>query len=243
MIQKLISVWRIVLNYIYYTARPQSINPIHFLRQVREGFSVQKVRRKYPDLYKEICGLIANSGSTGGEWSDYLTLYEEIRSKKPGKILELGSGISSLVICFAIEENAKDTNKTADFFSVEENEYYHRQIVDIFPEKYRQKVNFLLRDRNQRRYQNILGGYYEDLPKEDFDYIFIDGPTVRTAETAEKSFNADLVNLIEENQLSRVNGLLDERIYTYWAFKQLLPKLRIKYSVVKKISFFSFEKK
>ena len=60
MIQKLNTVWRIVLNYIYYTARPQSINPIHLLRQVREGFSVQKVRRKYPDLYKEICGLIAN---------------------------------------------------------------------------------------------------------------------------------------------------------------------------------------
>ena len=241
--QKLTKAWRIVLNYIYYTARPRKINPIHFLRQAREGFSVQKLRRKYPNLYKEICGLIAKSGSTGGEWSDYLTLYEEIRSKKPSKILELGSGVSSLIVCFAIEENYKDTGETADFFSVEENEYYHSQIVDIFPEKYRQKVNFILRERNQKRYQNILGGYYDDLPKEDFDFIFIDGPTVRTAGTAEKSFNADLVNLIEKNQLSRVNGLLDERIFTYWSLKRLLPKLHIKYSVVKKISFFSYEKR
>ena len=243
MLKKIITAWKILANYLYFTARPKQINPIYFLRQVREGFSVQQIRRMYPDLYKEICGLIVNSGSTGGEWSDYLTLYEEIRSKKPNKILELGSGISSLIICFAIEENAKDTGKVADFFSVEENEHYHRQIMDIFPDKHKKRVNFLLCKRDQKRYQNILGGYYKDLPQEDFDFIFIDGPTVRTNKNAEKSFNADLVNLIEKQQLSRVSGLLDERIFTYWAFKKLLPKLSIKYSVIKKISFFSFEKK
>ncbi|MDC0213239.1 hypothetical protein OAL14_00360 [Gammaproteobacteria bacterium] len=239
---KIITAWKILVNYFFYTGRPEGINPIYFFRQVREGFSVQKIRKKYPDLYKEICGLIAKSGSTGGEWSDYLVLYEEIRTKKPKRILEMGSGISSLIICFAIEENKKENCDDAKFFSVEENEHYHNQIVGIFPEKYTKLVRFLLCERKQKRYRSTLGSYYEDLPQEDFDFIFVDGPTERIKPHDEKSFNADLVNLIDRDQLTKVNGLLDQRITTYWALKKLLPKLRIRYSVNKKVSFFSFQK-
>ena len=229
-------------NYFYYTARPKSINPIYFIRLIREGYSVQLIRIKYPDLYKELCGLIAKSGSTGCEWSDYLTLYQEIRLRRPLRILELGSGISSLVICYAIEKNLEEIDASVKFFSIDENEFYHNQIVKIFPAKYQDRVNFLLCNRVQKRYKNILGSYYENLPDEDFDFIFIDGPTTRTEESLEKSFNADLVNLIESNKLSQVNGLLDERIFSKWMLKKLIPKLRIKYSWIRKMSFFAFYK-
>ena len=239
---KIFTAMRLVQIYFYYTARPKRFNPLHYLRQIREGSSVERIRRQYPDLYKEICGLLAKSGSTGGEWTDYLTLYEEIRSKKPRKVLEFGSGISSLVISYAITRNAEETGEYAQFFSIEENEYYHCQIKDIFPSKYADVIDFKLRSRVERQYGNLLGCYYDALPKLDFDFIFIDGPTERATAKSKKCFNADLVNLIESNTTSNFSGLLDQRITTYWALKKLLPDLRIKYSATRKLSFLTFSR-
>lgn len=241
--KKLIKLRKSLLNYFYYTGSPKKLNPISYLRIFREGFSVLKIKRNYPSLYKSICEIISKSDSRGGEWSDYLNLYEEIILRKPLRILELGSGISSLVICKAIEKNMKETGNPVQFFSIDENDFYHKQIIKIFPKKYLDKVNFILSKREQKEFEGLLGAYYEKLPNLEFDFIFIDGPTGRKGEGSKKCFSADLFNLIRENKIKKVNGLIDQRVWTFWAFKKLLPELNIKYHVLKKMCSFSYEKK
>jgi hypothetical protein len=226
----------IIMNYFWYTARPKSINPLHHLRMRRERYSVQRIKKNYPHLYSEISEILTKSSSTGGEWSDYLTLYEVVRRLQPNNILELGSGISSLVICHALNQNNDETEKMGMLFSMEENDFYHENIKSIFPKKYSKYVNFLHSPRKEKEFEKLLGSYYENIPNIKYDFIFIDGPTDRKPGDTRKSFNADLVNLINDNLLDDFYAVLDQRITTYLSYKKLLPKYKVKYDVVKKIT-------
>src|SRR3546814_15369311 len=41
-------------------------------------------------------------------YSDYLTLYEQVRAHRPREILECGTGISTVVLAQALRENAAE---------------------------------------------------------------------------------------------------------------------------------------
>ena len=223
--------------YFYYTAKPHRINPIYYLRLINEGNATINLRRNYEELFQEICGLIARSGSTGGEFADYLELYQTVKRTKPNYILECGSGITSLVIAYALQENFRETGRKGKLISMEENEYYHTQIRDLFPQEYIAFVDFKLSERKERFFGNLLGSYYEEIPKYPYELMYIDGPTERKSSGSKKCFNADLLNLVESSgQLTKFTALLDQRITTLWAFQKLLPSANISYSPVKQLT-------
>ena len=51
----------------------------------------------------------AGTAVTGASYSDYLTLYEQVKSFKPKEILECGTGITTVVLAQALLENARET--------------------------------------------------------------------------------------------------------------------------------------
>ena len=224
------------MNYFYYTGRPKYLNPIYYFRKINEQKSIKKLKNvDSGDLYKLIMNLINRSGSTGCEFSDYYELYKQLNIYKPKMILECGSGISSLVIAYFISKrNNKEKYKCV---SCEENANYSNEITNIFPSGYMKFIDFVHLERKEGNVNGIPCSYYEDIPENNYDYIFIDGPTFRKNNQSQKSFNSDLINIIKKDKNIIVNGIIDQRLLNYIVFKKLMPNANVKYDVVKKLTY------
>ncbi len=221
--------------YLYYTAKPHYVNPIHILRKFNE-ISAKEELQKNKELWNHLTVVINRSQSTGCEFSDYLMLYKTIISLNPKHILELGSGVTTSVIAYAIKEQFEHTGEKAIFISMEENPFYYNQIKDIFPDDLKPYVIFCRSNRKEKMYKGFLGCYYESIPDYPYDFVFIDGPTLRATPSSSKCFNSDFINIIMKSN-NPVTGMLDQRIGTYWALKKLLPRAAVNYYPIKKITY------
>lgn len=186
-------------------------------------------------MWNYIRGVKNKSQSYGCEFSDYLELYKTIISFNPKYILELGSGISSCVIAYAIKKLCELSRHKARFISMEENQFYYQQIKDIFPDDLKHYVTFVRSNRRERMYGDFLGCFYEDIPNYPYDFVYIDGPTLRATPSSPKCFNSDFINIVMKSNIP-VQGMLDQRIGTYWTLKKLLLKAKVRYHPIKKIT-------
>lgn len=235
--RKIKILYRLIVIYLYYTAKPNNINPIHYMRIYFQGSCLNKLRNDHEELFKLLLKMISLSNSTGCEFGDYLLLYNTIKKIKPKCVLECGSGITSCVIAFALKENYQKSGIKSKFISLEENQYYHEQVKKIFPDSLNEYVQFVLSERVEKEYLGELGCFYENMPNYDYDFVFIDGPTLRSTQSSPKCFNADIINILEKlNPDQRVDVLIDQRVGTYWVLKSLIPGAKIEYDVVKKIA-------
>lgn len=183
--------------------------------------------------------MIAKSDSRGGEWSDYLEIYQTIRRNKPTEALELGSGVTSFVIAYALHKNKNENGVQGKLTSMENLEFFHEQIKSFFPHEFSSYVNFVLSERKEKMYgDDLLGCYYESIPDISFDFIFVDGPAERLSKTSKKAFNSDLINLVKDRKLTSFVGLIDQRISAYRAYKKLLPEITLRYMPLRKMTFF-----
>jgi len=221
----------------YYKAEPTNFNPIYYLRLIREKHSIYKLK-KNRELFRYLNRIIASSDSTGGDYGDYYELFQTVTLLKPSFILECGSGISTCVIAFAIKKLFEQTGVRSTFVSMEENKFYHEQIVEIFPEELAEYVEFILSARVEGfygRYRRYPGCHYEHVPDYPYNFVFIDGPAKRKTPDSLKCFNADLINVLMKSD-QQVNALLDQRISTYWTFKDLIPGAKVRYNPIKKLT-------
>jgi len=225
------------LNYFYYSGRPKILNPITYLRRKRELFSKKELMAiNNGELYEYLLDTINKSDSTGCEFSDYLTIWNELNKNSYKVILECGSGISTVVFAYY----AFKIQKPIKVISMESEIDWYNQIIDVFPEKLKQYVQFVYSPREETSYNGILGCHYKEVPNEKYDFIFIDGPWLRTVfgdTSYTKCFNSDIINILYNGYTHTIDGILDQRIYTLWTLKKFL-KGSIKYSTIKKTTFF-----
>lgn len=228
----------LLINYFYFTANPSFINPIYYLRKKREKLSIRKLKEiNNGELFKLINELLLRSNSTGCEFSDFYALWQSLNKFRPNCILECGSGISTII--FAYYSHISNS-KEIKIFTVEENEYYYKDLLKKFPEQYKKYVNFLLLERKEKIYKGILGSFYSDLPNKNYDFIYIDGPTDRAVwndKSSPKTFNSDLINILSANKNIIINGVLDQRITTFRAYKKLINNKRLSYNSVHKLTY------
>ena len=159
-----------------------------------------------------------------------------VRRLKPSHDLECGSRISSAVICLALRHNLAEGGHKGLLTSMEELECYHAQIVDIFPARLRDFVNFRLSNRVVKSYGSMQGVCYESVPSHPYGFVFVDGPNPRSPITGEKLFNSDFVDVVQTSEVP-VAGIVDQRITTLWALKKLLPTASIHDAPTKALTF------
>ena len=175
-----VKTWDSLLVFIYYTARPKLLNPISYLRKRYEIRSFQKLKLEQPKLLKIIEEMLKRSKSTGCEYGDYLKIYEYVRNNKPKCILECGSGMSSAVIAFAVQENFQETGVKSEFISMEEDIIYYDNINEIIPSKLKDFVTFVHSESTHSNYGQFFGRHYKNIPQKEYDFVYIDGPSFHT---------------------------------------------------------------
>jgi hypothetical protein len=131
--------------------------------------------RRYPDLQDLLDALGPRGGgenSTGVSSADYVMLYEAIKVRQPSYVLELGAGRSSAAIVLALKGSGH-------FTAIEESPRWiadHRRII---PAHLLPRVDLIQRDVAVRTIEGKLCAFYRDLPARPYDFVHVDGPTLR----------------------------------------------------------------
>ena len=224
-----------LLIYFYYTQKPRLINPLNYISKLNE-FLAYKYIKKRENLFKLILESTKKSNSTGVSFSDYRVLYEIIKKHKPKHILELGSGISSLIMAYALKENFLETKVKGLLETYEEDPFYFKQVKNLTTKDLKKFVNFNLSERETKKILNMKASMYRSVKIKEYELIFIDGPTLwskNEKKVGEKSFNADILTLLSKIKTPPKFILLDKKIGTMWALKKCLPDTNLDFNFIK----------
>lgn len=192
---------------------------LNFLRQkhlalhqrILEAYSKKRLQA-HAELWQKLGAVI--SPSTGCSYADYWTLYAYVKKYKPKEILELGSGISTVVLCQAVRENG-----IGHVTSLEEDEFYRNKTEEIIPSDLRSNLDLVHSPAVIRQYGIFNGTSYSEIPERPYDFVFVDGPHYDQL----TSFDADLLTIISKSE-TPVSAIIDYRIETSFIYYLLLGK-------------------
>ncbi len=138
------------------------------------------------------------------DYSKYYILYKAIRKFKPKHVLECGSGITTLIIAFALKENGG-----GKFVSMDELSQFGDTTARIVREK-GLDVEMRISPSIEDVYGEISGHRYQNIPDYPYDFIFVDGPVTT-------SVDLDAFYLLHKNPKAKV--LVDCRAKTVRALQ------------------------
>ena len=145
----------------------------------------------------EVLRTVKKTKSASTDIVDLVSIYKMVLKLKPKNILELGPGISTHVICKAIEMiQINDPSYKPNFLAIEESKkwlVYHKKNLKI---KYKKIVQFHLEQRIKRIDENgVSFFYYENIPKHPYDFIHLDGPTIEQPTTI--TYSTDIIRIFK----------------------------------------------
>ena len=145
----------------------------------------------------------------------YLRLYKDVKKYKYKEILECGSGISTVIMAKAIQENGGGR-----ITSMEENDgEYIQNIKDLIPDDLKQYVDIRYSPKVDDYYQQFRGVRYRDIPDRKYDFMFIDGPTTKSVADGQNTFDFDYIKISQE--LGEIPVIIDGRVSTFKVLRQL----------------------
>ena len=203
------------------------------LNNVRKRIN-QNAKKKIFKLIPDLDEFIKKSKAVGGQYSDYVENYTSILKYKPLYALECGSGISSYVIASALKHNFIKHGIKGKLISMENLKEYYDDINSIFPENLRDFVEFKLSEKILKHYFVFRGVGYKDIPKYDYEYVFIDGPNQHYEN--ERLFSFDLISATKISN-KKINGIIDNRMGAVYVYQKIFGEKIIKYNKYYKLTY------
>ena len=201
---------------------------LNFIRDKINQDAKKKILKLIPDLDEFV-----NKSKSKGQYSDYLKNYMNILKFKPLYTLECGSGISSYVIASALKHNFIKHGVKGKLISMENLKEYYDDINSIFPNDLREFIEFKLSEKVLKNYFLFRGVGYKEIPKYDYEYVFIDGPNQHYEN--ERLFSFDLISAVKISN-KKINGLVDNRMGAAYVYQQIFGEKIIKYNKYYKLT-------
>jgi hypothetical protein len=204
---------------------------LKYARRLNRKNSINNL--KNAGIYDQIKLYLSKTSSTGISWSDFWVLYNFVRLNKPKSVLECGPGASTLVISLALEENEKD-GYPGSIIAMEEMEKYLELSIKLLPKNLHRYVKFILSPRIDDYYEIFRGVRYRDIPNEDFDFVFIDGPEHISISDNQFCFDFDFLYVLKNNNRP-LQGIIDYRLSTGFVLQTILGLDIVQYDIIKEI--------
>jgi predicted O-methyltransferase YrrM len=210
-----------------------------FLRKLAEIKS-KSLLQKNKELWTALQEYLQKTKSTGCGYIDYAFLYKIIRTYKPVEILECGTGVSTLIIAHALKENDKQTGRKGRVTSMEEEESWFNMSRDLICsyKSYKKYIDLRLSCVIEDSYSIFRGVRYKDIPKRNYDFVFVDGPKYISPVDGASTFNFDYIHLLRKSN-HPIRCLIDKRVSTVFVLQQLLGCNKVKYSKILGLGFVS----
>jgi Methyltransferase domain len=196
----------------------------------------RQVLAGHPVLWPLLQKYLADTRSTGCGWIDYAELYRQIRRRRPMEVLECGTGVSTLVIAQALLDNGRETGSVGRVTSMEEHPEWFRLAEQLLPDVYRSVVDLRLSPTVEDTYSMFRGVRYAELPKREFEFVFVDGPAYRSPADGTPTFDFDLLHVIRRSSRP-VAALIDKRVSTCFVLQQVLGSGRVRYAPIRGLGF------
>ena len=209
---------------------------IKFLRKFYRWQARKKLKAN-PALWEQITLYMKKTRSTGVSWSDFWELFHAIRTQKPKHILECGPGASTMVMAFALMENEKE-GYPGKITAMEEMQEYLDISVELLPDFLKKYVTFHLSPRVDETYEIFRGVRYRDVPKADYDFIFVDGPHHRSHNGDAFCFDFDFIHVLRDSTIP-ISGMVDYRLSSSYVLQTLLGTDKVTFNLVKELAFIS----
>lgn len=190
------------------------------LRDFPQYFARRNVLR-----HKELAELIAsNSPSTGANYFDYWLLYSHIRKTRPKEVLELGPGLTTLVIAQALYENGGGR-----VTAMEDLAQYYEALLKIIPKHLAPFIDARLSPSHQVHHGPFRGKAYQSIPERDYEFVWVDGPNY----DRETEFDADILQLIAKRD-KPLTAFVDSRVGSAFIYSLVFGN-KFKYDYVRRI--------
>ncbi|MCC6356306.1 MAG: class I SAM-dependent methyltransferase [Verrucomicrobiae bacterium] len=171
---------------------------------------------------------LGRSISTGASIVDYHLLHRYILARRPRRILELGSGVTTLIMADALREALREAPDSAPghIHTLEDVPKYFEDARDLCPEGLRPYVTYHLAPVAIRSFRGLCRtACYENLPEGPFDLVFVDGPNI----AGRCLVDGDLLFALAGQAEVPADVILDGRKHTAELFLRVFPGSRCAY--------------
>jgi hypothetical protein len=179
-------------------------------------------------LWNTLREYLEKTRSTGCNYSDYLILYDYIKKHRPGEILECGTGVSTVIMAYALMENHKSGLGRGRITSMENMDEWYEEAVKLMPRQLKEYVELVYSEKTEYCYSIFRGVGYKDVPKIEYDFVFIDGPGTTAPSDGTTSFDFDFINVVRRSN-KPVFGIVDKRMGTCYVLQKVFGVDKVKY--------------
>ncbi|NQW01425.1 MAG: hypothetical protein HQ483_17110 [Rhodospirillales bacterium] len=192
--------------------------------------------RRIPALWAALEEYARGSSVTGASMSDYLTLYEQVRLRKPKEVLEFGTGFSTVVLAHALLANAADGGESGRITSMEEDAGWTATALGNLPADVKHLVEIVHSPKVDGFYKMFRGVQYTAIPERAYDFVFSDGPERHSLVNGDKLFDLDLINVVGKSE-SPIFALVDNHYLTFYVLQKVFGTRLARYSVRHRLMF------
>ncbi len=192
--------------------------------------------RAHAELWPMLTAYAQGTAVTGASYSDYWTLYEQVRRHRPREILECGTGISTLVLAQALRENEADGAPPGRVTSMEDVSEWLETARQRIPTELADRIDLVHSPKADGFYKLFRGVQYESIPDRPYDFVFSDGPDRRSPVNGDKLFNLDLIHVVRRSD-HPLHAVVDNHYLTFYVLQKVLGLDKARYSVGHKLMF------
>jgi hypothetical protein len=193
-------------------------------------------------IEKIIIDYSKKSGSTGTKYTTLRLAVKKIQKHKPNYILECGTGVSTIVLGECILQLKKaDPLYAPKLISMESVEFWYLKAKEILPREYHDIINIIYGERKLYEFHMFRGYTHSNIPKLNYDFIFLDGPGYK--DDRGLTCCMDFVHVREDiSDCKEVKGVIDTRVSSVFICQQLYGFNSVRYLTFLRSSFFKIQK-
>lgn len=218
--------------------RSYILHPIRNRRIAAARRAAEAYFRSDPELLK-LLSIIEHSNSTGAGLTDYHLLHRYVMTHRPNRILEFGSGKTTVIMAHALAMvNRGSPGCVAGcLYSLEDIARFHENTKSIMPPDLRPYVTLIHSPKRESYWRDEIWGFgYSELPPGPFDFVFVDGPTEYRDDEAMrqgvKGACLDLLYLLQRDSGNRIDVVVDQKFSSLDAYQSVLPSGTVCYDPV-----------
>ncbi len=171
--------------------------PLGFL-QPRPRSEAAALLRTPRELRARLRTALGSTQSTGCSIWELERLHRSLITERPSVAVELGSGVSTLVLAHAIRELAEQGHECR-LVSLEQSAEYQNDMLDWFPKDLQKYVEFVLSPVESETLEDGSIGYrYSAAPDIAYEWLFVDGPQLPRKDPT--LFDADALHIARHGQ-------------------------------------------
>jgi len=196
----------------------------------------EKKLRQNAELWAAITAYSKGSDVTGASMSDYMTLYEEVRRRRPKEVLEFGTGLPTVVLAQALKENERDGAPRGRVTSMEEDESWHAKACEMLPDDVADIVEIIHSPKVDGIYKIFRGVQYQEIPERPYEFVFSDGPERHSLVNGDKLFDLDLIQIVRRSE-TPIHAVVDYHYLTFYVLQKVFGAELARYSVRHRLMF------